>query len=1660
MGGYIIEVNFKHEFYENDQDSLTFLKVYYLEFLVLFLCVYTLLYLNRARKGENYESIENRQTGATTLTLNPLTLSFLRQTKSKFRLSDQNTIYSEETKVFRTMAYLIWSLFSQIVLSLILCKAMVTSPNIVKILVMVCWFTYIITLYRKLAATFIKLEVMSILEMGIFDLLVYVYFDDYFIKNVEADQSKFGYQFTSKMDEHEKIQIKSYFCIILKDIEEVFRACNRYATPIMITLCFLSNFFVIVNSKLDSYLEKNSRPGVLLRYLTSHEPGDAGVTRSELVATQLAAWWLLLDFCVYVVHFFVDNHLLLPVSDHFKDKIIKSLVLRFRFHQLILTQQKDCFPKFIHYKLVQELNEIVEMIQKGLHLEFQSEAMLNKLDNQEQDNQSHSDKESKASKDGSSSNSDSEGKDNDSSKSNSSSGSSSLNDEMFTNFETYEFSPMTPVREKVLFIYYNKNKFALGRGLRSLMFNIPRLSILFMILNLIYTQTAVDYFLTLICLILALQTPKFFLESKFILMMMYSVYFIVNWMIIRLNIPDWLLLKKVIDLLAPTEIPQYSGIILTLGVSIFSFGFLLLILWTQFTLSKLLRIKVDASKIYSLTTSDGYQVLDYKLWKKNSLSYINFGFKMAHTKLLELYALTVFLVCINITGHIYFISLVLLIIFLIVLIDGIKSVKSMLKILKFNTTTIGKQRFVPAVRAIRVICWVAIIYENYNIFKQINIASESLDLSFGVVLIYYLTLTVGDLLESLEYSHNRQKIEKEENIKAGFIALNYAYKINEDKLIKRIHAFIGKAKLDSMGKKSATKKEFDEVTLVLDYNKKLITSSLDDIYEEMFQMIPSTFQRFKRKLIYKVFTFMQKHNNTFRNEDLFVLYQIASKRNGLIRIPEELDLKAYFCNQYKQLEDTLRDIETYYASHKENNETITATVSSKIEGLREHFSKSSVASLQKGKTFTELTKCDWVVQDFFSLIKQMDPGSGSLMAAKNLKAAAEILYKAITVSQGVNLVGVKLDSLKPHLTKKGLIMAKFGNQKLALFNVHEESFSKTHGYVVLKFGSFLSLFWQFCSSNSVVIVFWIIAFLSCINGSAFTILIVGILLFAVLVEETYGNLVWWRVLNILYLLKLILQMLGKKAPGFLYFAMGGSIWIDIIQMVLTNIVIFQHKKTGFDNNHLMKIEDMGSAAVRILVNDDFFGFIDRALGTHQKMCNELATYIERKLAPQVSLDLLRDIKSKCTYLIVKLHHEIDTFKAEANQAAIQLFRRLKEDCYINSSTNSGQFLWRNFSIYSRKPGKDYSLLSYASLGLVLFFSIAFLQYSETGRNTMFVFFSGSQAISSLTVITILIYVTLLFIERCFDNIRTNDSLTIHYHTVFAAISREMFCESGMTKFKLPSQDKIDGSKFSKFRRAVKKAIVLNMIKDSRKDHKIYGYNMMFYKYIFLLILWVLISGLAFIIQPVFADTNRKSLFSKNFSSFMCLGDDINCYSFRTLPITQIFFFLNVIYFFIAIQQIRKGKHQTVPQERNYSNIWELIKHYTFYKTPILREICTLIDYSVQHTSLELSDYLLCEDIRECIINAKMLKKSTLKKSPGKLVPRSQRVFLSWGILFILAILLVLPLLLFSKFTSGNKEQEITEGSFKISLFAGENRFLANLYESSFLMENRKLCKFS
>lgn len=1482
-----------------------------------------------------------------------------------------------------------------------------------------------------------------------------------FLKQADREVEDRGYNYTKKHLNQEKTQLKLYFMITLREMEKIFQSRYQYALALLTSSCILENLSKFVLGMIATYGKKNMFERFLQAILCI-DPKDTEKVEDDLILMQLVIFWLIIDFSVNVIHFYVESHLIEERTEDAKDKVVKSLFLRFHFHITSYNSPVGEVSKTMYVQLLKSLQEITLMKESGEDLLYQKEENLKKFEKQktgrrrgitdtiqiENIETDSDDDDKKHSKKSSSSSSVSESDSISSVKRN------LRRTELYErkNFVTYEFSPMTKVNDKLLFIYFNRNKFLIGRFIRSLLFNIQRLSICLMLLSLCYSQSLLDYGLSLFCFYFIIKNQHFFTEANFSHVLYYSIYFVINWVFIRCDSSLIQAGDFIKDRISSSGIDPYDGYLLLLGITIYSLGFMILLFWTAYSIYKLLNLKADSNVIFSFETTDGYQVLDYKVWKKNTIASVNFIFKVVQTKLLEVYSLLVFVTCIYINKHLYFITSVLLIVFLIVMMDGLKSMKSLFKFIKFDTNLIGEQQFTSFLGFIRVLCWVAIVLESYDFFKSSKIIEEGLDLSPGVLIIYYLTLCFGDIMSSEEYTKFKGIIELEESIKADYIALNCSYQFNEEKLMRRVYAYIGKSKLDKMAADSILEVDFDKVELHMDYNKPYLTDILMQIYNEILGLIPSKIARIKHKIVNTIYCLLHTNTNLYRNMDLFVLYKTVLRKNRNLVNNADMDLKAYFCNDYSQFQSNLVTIDRYYESVKEGIPEATELISKKLSELNKSFEKSQASKLFKGKTYKELATYEWMKEEGMPEVEEHISKQ-----PEDLEKAANLIYRRISKNVVDRLMGVEFEDLKPSLNKKGLITAYFGKRKIALFNLNENSFMKTHGFIEFKLSHFLEMVGGWISSNNIPIVFWFIAICSCITGSIFTILILAILLFAVLIEETYGNVFWWRILNILYLFKIMIRIFNQGNAGFAYLLVGDSIWTDIVLIVCINLVMFHQKKTGFESTHLMKVEDVGTAVVRILANEDLLNMVDGCIRTQQAICYELAQYLEKNLQTKVAKDTLKVIKSKCTYLIVKMFFEIDKFKTEAHKAAINLFKELKEDTTYVNGEKASSFLWRNFSIFSRKPGTEMSLYIFTSITAILAFAIVYLQYNETGRSSLVAFTSGTQAISAQTVLTIMAYVMLGVFEKWFQNIRSEDSITVRYHTILPKMAKQF---SSLQKETPPDKSNAQRplSKFEKLRAFIRQVIIALRLKPESREDRTHSPDPLIYKYFFSIILYILVCFLCFILQPVLATAHRKSLYIYDFKSFNCDINDKNCNTFSNLWISQVFFFLNIVYFYFVIQEMRKGKLMAVPLEIDYSNLSNQLQYYVYYKTPILRETCTLIDYSAQLTTLEFSDSLLCEDIKEYIIKAKMMHQSNSQKNTGLLIPRSQRVIVSWTVITLLVMMLILPLVIFSKFTTGDNEQEITEGSLKVILFAGEDRYLTTLYNSQFLLENRKLSK--
>jgi hypothetical protein len=478
---------------------------------------------------------------------------------------------------------------------------------------------------------------------------------------------------------------------------------------------------------------------------------------------------------------------------------------------------------------------------------------------------------------------------------------------------------------------------------------------------------------------------------------------------------------------------------------------------------------------------------------------------------------------------------------------------------------------------------------------------------------------------------------------------------------------------------------------------------------------------------------------------------------------------------------------------------------------------------------------------------------------------------------------------------------------------------------------------------------------------------------------------------------------------------------------------------------------------QIISNNEFISFYDRMTELPKQKFEMLVTHVNKLCDKNRSSEFFNRLKNTCTLSIVQLYHELDKFKESGLKIGALLMCRIKDDIYFNLPETTSQFWYRNFSQYTRKVGQDLKTPTFTLLFIILGFVLLFFRFND--RTIEFSFgaidLGGTKSKNELAYICL--YITIIFTEKCFCSFSSDDKTGVKYSPVYVEIMRE-HCEAN------PHKKQETSTVSERFKTAVK--VVQNILKlviKGRVSFKMEA-NPQVYRYGLLAFIWLLVNASVFVIQPLVRDRQSKPVTEHRWHSFFCVppkslnGSGSNaCYSYQTMPFSRVFYLLNVLYIWAGIQQIRKGTVSKVPPVRDYRSLSNLAGYYLYYKPPILREVCTLVEYACERTTLELNDWLLCEDLEECAIKAQISHCTNELKDSGKMVPRSQRVALSTAVLAMLGVLIILPLLIFSKFNTGSATQGIVEGSLAVDLLAGEAQ-LMKLYTSDIMLENRPLSK--
>jgi hypothetical protein len=1464
-----------------------------------------------------------------------------------------------------------------------------------------------------------------------------------------AQPKKWDFEFDEAMEKKELLHNKMYLYTVIGTIEEVFCRKNRVIIFIQIILCILINTYTLFVYVLFKYSQGTPVDQHTLNFhmkLLRLDPSRQVAIEQDLIFVQLMIFVLMIDMAMYLEHFKNSANLVPMVVPETKNMLLKCIEGRL---DLYLYD-----PPRLGASLRGQLSQIYidRLRELDKHLNLSSET------DEEREKLSAGDVKSDES---SVSSGEAEGKE----KGSQSVSSSSEEVEQGIDSVEYVMSEGTSLEKKILFTYFNKTKLSVAQIIHSVLFSIPRVTNSLMIINICYSNSWIDPFIILVCFLYSFRKTKTFIDSSFQNLFFFAVYFLVNWMFLRFSVTgqilklegvsDFLELRKTLNTTTPDGgYPFLCRYVLLLPFAAYCVGFIVLIGWTYYILEKLFVLKKEDQENFHTSTLDGYLVIDYKKWKKTSFGKVNFLIKFIHSRIQEAYAFTIAFVSIQIQGHDWFKFPAIFTVFLLVTSQNVQVLSNISDALlnRKLASDARKREFLDlACMIINGLCWVNLVATSV-LSRVLDFYQE--DTSMGVIVILYVTATIQDIFMSKDFDKARDIIQLEEKVKSAFVGLNTVYSQNEKKLFSRMISFIGKHKLEKMAKNCVMNKDFEQVPLYEDYNAPNVEKVIEASYAKLLRESFKGTEFLKHKIVTGIYTFLNGLINHFRYQDLFVLYRNAIKRNQLVLEEKKLNLKRYFENDLSDLQNTLKDIKLFYQMMRERDPFKTQFFKEKLEEFR----KAYVDEMDKkivGKTYTE------IVRDAWTKDSELKDSPDTMMLRKSeseIQTCVSVLLEYLTRKTTDGKKGlVYYDHLKGTFRNKGPVACEYAGLNIVLYDMKEDLLLSTEGFFLFKPKLIFSMLLRTIMSKVEHSAALLIIILSTMNGGILNMLNIGIILFLILIEETHGRLFWWRMVYTIFLLKLLL-MSGKESTPMKAFCFGTNMGYDVLQLLFVNFVIFEQRKLGFGETEPLGIEDLGSAVIRIISNKEFIPFYDRMTELPKQKLEMLVGHITKLCEKNRSSEFFCKLKNTCTLSVVKLYHELDKFKESGLRIGALLMCRIKDDIYFNLPETTSQFWYRNFSQYTRKVGENLQAPIFFLLFIILGFVLLFFRFNDRSIEFSFgaIDLGGTKSKNELAYICV--YITIIFTEKCFCSFSTEDKTGVKYSPLYVEIMRE-HCESN------PHMKRETSTMSERFKTAVKVVQnIMRLVIKGRVNFKMEK-NPEVYRYGLLILTWILVNASVFIIQPLVRDKQSKPVADHAWNSFFCLppkslniASSNACYSYQTMVFSKIFYFLNILYIWASIQQIRKGSISKIPEVKNYKELSSLMSYYLYYKPPVLREVCTLIEYSCERTTLELNDWLLCEDLKEYAIKAQISHCTNELKDSGKMVPRSQRVALSTAVLSMLGLLIILPLLIFSKFSTGSSTQGIVEGSLTLELRTGDAHLLS-LYTSNMMLENRALSKY-
>ena len=156
--------------------------------------------------------------------------------------------------------------------------------------------------------------------------------------------------------------------------------------------------------------------------------------------------------------------------------------------------------------------------------------------------------------------------------------------------------------------------------------------------------------------------------------------------------------------------------------------------------------------------------------------------------------------------------------------------------------------------------------------------------------------------------------------------------------------------------------------------------------------------------------------------------------------------------------------------------------------------------------------------------------------------------------------------------------------------------------------------------------------------------------------------------------------------------------------------------------------------------------------------------------------------------------------------------------------------------------------------------------------------------------------------------------------------------------------------------------------------------------------------------------------------------------------------------FIAVTEIKAGKRFHTSHKVDFKNYMNKIRYNAMVGIPLLREITATLEYCAIKTCLKFTDFLLLNDIKVYMLEAKIQFLKKEKNPVGRNINRVVQYATAIGFIAILVGALTFPLYIFSNKKS-SAAYNITSGNFKIKLLDHKDRHLKTLFKATVLEDN-------